>query len=95
MRSAGRCILFVAFGAPRQDQFIQANLSDLDVPIAMGVGCAFDLLAGDRRRAPLLMQEAGLEWLWRLAQEPRRLWRRYLLEDGPLVVRLAFRTMRD
>jgi N-acetylglucosaminyldiphosphoundecaprenol N-acetyl-beta-D-mannosaminyltransferase len=95
VRAAGRCILFVAFGAPRQDEFIQAHLASLDVPIAMGVGCAFDLLAGDLRRAPPWMQHAGLEWLWRLAQEPGRLWRRYLLEDGPLVLRLALAAARD
>jgi N-acetylglucosaminyldiphosphoundecaprenol N-acetyl-beta-D-mannosaminyltransferase len=95
IRAAGRCVLFVAFGAPRQDKFIQANLPVLDVPIAMGVGCAFDLLAGDLRRAPSWMRRTGLEWLWRLAQEPGRLWRRYLLEDGPLVIRLALGALRD
>ena len=95
VRAAGRCVLFVAFGAPRQDRFIRSNLATLDVPIAMGVGCAFDLLAGDVRRAPHWMRRGGLEWLWRLAQEPARLWRRYLLEDGPLVLRLAFAALRD
>jgi N-acetylglucosaminyldiphosphoundecaprenol N-acetyl-beta-D-mannosaminyltransferase len=95
IREAGRCILFVAFGAPRQDRFIRSNLSVLDIPIAMGVGCAFDLLAGELRRAPRWMQRAGLEWMWRLRQEPARLWRRYLLEDGPLVLRLAFAAVRD
>jgi N-acetylglucosaminyldiphosphoundecaprenol N-acetyl-beta-D-mannosaminyltransferase len=95
IRAAGRCILFVAFGAPRQDRFIRSNLSALDVPIAMGVGCAFDLLAGDLRRAPRWMQRAGFEWVWRLGQEPARLWRRYLFEDGPLVLRLALTALRD
>ncbi len=95
VRAAGRCILFVAFGAPRQDRFIQANLSQLDVPIAMGVGCAFDLLAGGVRRAPRWMQRTSLEWLWRLAQEPGRLSRRYLLQDGPVVIRLALAALRS
>jgi N-acetylglucosaminyldiphosphoundecaprenol N-acetyl-beta-D-mannosaminyltransferase len=94
VRDAGRCVLLVAFGAPRQDRFIRANLATLDVPIAMGVGCAFDILAGEVRRAPALIQRMGLEWLWRLAQEPRRLWRRYLLEDAPLVLALAFEAVR-
>ena len=95
VRSAGRCVLFVAFGAPRQDRFIRANLTTLDVPVAMGVGGAFDLLSGSVRRAPDWLQRVGGEWLWRLAQEPRRLWRRYLLQDGPLVVRLALQAIRD
>ena len=95
IRDAGRCILFVAFGAPRQDRFIRSNLATLDIPVAMGVGCAFDLLAGEVRRAPAWVQRIGAEWLWRLAQEPRRLWRRYLLQDGPLVLRLALEAVRD
>ena len=94
IRSAGRCVLFVAFGAPRQDRFIQAHLEELDVPIAIGVGGTFDVLAGSRRRAPAWVQDVGLEWLWRLAQEPRRLWRRYLMRDAPLLLRLGARAMR-
>jgi len=94
IRDAGRCILFVAFGAPRQDRFIQAHLADLDVPIAIGVGGTFDILAGALHRAPSWIQDAGFEWLWRLAQEPRRLWRRYLMKDAPLLLGLAARTIR-
>lgn len=95
IRAAGRCILFVAFGAPRQDRFIAAHLTELGTPVAIGVGCAFDLIVGARRRAPAWMRRAGLEWLWRLAQEPRRLAGRYLLEDLPLVLRLAAGALRD
>ncbi len=95
IRVAGRSILLVALGAPRQDRFIAANLTELDAPIAMGVGGTLDILAGAIRRAPQWMQRHGLEWLWRLMQEPRRLWRRYLLEDVPLVVRIAGAALRD
>ena len=95
VRAAGRSILLVALGAPRQDQFIAAHLAELDVPIAIGVGGTLDILAGAIRRAPRWMQRTGLEWLWRLIQEPSRLWRRYLLEDAPLVVRIARVAMRD
>lgn len=95
LRDAGRCVLLVAFGAPRQDVFIHQYLPDLDVPIAIGVGCAFDILAGRVARAPGWMQRAGLEWIWRLAQEPGRLWRRYLLEDLPLLARLVTSLFRD
>jgi len=95
IRAAGRCILFVAFGAPRQDQFIAAHLAELDAPIAIGVGCAFDLIVGTKRRAPAWMRRFGLEWTWRLMQEPRRLAKRYLLQDAPLVLRLGAEAIRD
>jgi N-acetylglucosaminyldiphosphoundecaprenol N-acetyl-beta-D-mannosaminyltransferase len=75
--------LFVALGAPRQDQWIRENLQRLHVPVSMGVGCVFDLLAGGVNRAPSWMQRSGLEWAFRLGQEPGRLWRRYLLNDLP------------
>lgn len=94
IRAAGRCVLFVAFGAPRQDRFIAAQLARLDTPIAMGVGGSFDILAGAIPRAPAWIQRSGLEWLWRLAQEPRRLSRRYLLQDLPFLARMATRALR-
>lgn len=95
IKSAGRCVLFVAFGAPRQDRFIRAHAHELDVPIAIGVGGAFDILAGTIRRAPEPLQRVGLEWAWRLAMEPGRLWRRYLVKDAPLLGVLALGAMRD
>lgn len=94
IRAAGRCILLVAFGAPRQDQFIARHLIDIDIAVGMGVGCAFDILSGGVRRAPRWMQRCGLEWAWRLAQEPRRLWRRYLIEDMPLLGTLVLDAVR-
>ncbi len=95
IRAAGAGVLFVAFGAPRQDLFIARHLSQLDVVVAMGVGCAFDILAGAIRRAPSWMRRSGLEWLWRMAMEPARLWRRYLLQDAPLLGVLAAAAVRD
>lgn len=95
IKAAGRCILFVAFGAPLQDRFIAAHLSEMDTPIAIGVGCAFDVITGGKHRAPATLRRAGLEWLWRLAQEPRRLARRYLLQDLPLILRLAADAVRS
>jgi N-acetylglucosaminyldiphosphoundecaprenol N-acetyl-beta-D-mannosaminyltransferase len=76
--------LFVALGAPQQDMWIQANRDRLDVPVCMGVGCVLDLLAGVVSRAPAWMQHSGLEWLFRLLQEPARLWRRYIVDDLPV-----------
>lgn len=88
IQAAGRCVVLVAFGAPRQDRFISENLRTLDMPIGIGVGGSLDILAGRIVRAPSWMHGMGLEWLWRLAQEPGRLWRRYLLGDIPLVAKI-------
>jgi N-acetylglucosaminyldiphosphoundecaprenol N-acetyl-beta-D-mannosaminyltransferase len=89
IRLAAPDFLFVALGAPRQDLWIHEHLSELQVPVAMGVGCVLDLLAGNVKRAPVWMQRSGLEWAFRLVQEPGRLWRRYLLNDLPLLARLT------
>jgi N-acetylglucosaminyldiphosphoundecaprenol N-acetyl-beta-D-mannosaminyltransferase len=70
-------VLFVAFGSPAQDVWIARHRDDLRPQVMMGVGGAFDFLAGERRRAPERLRRVGLEWLWRLAAEPRR-WRRQL-----------------
>lgn len=76
--AAGVDLLFVGMGVPRQEQFIDEQWSRLGVRLAIGVGGSFDVLAGLRARAPWIVQKAGLEWAFRLAQEPRRLWKRYL-----------------
>lgn len=94
IRRATPAFLFVALGAPRQDLWIQAHLGELNVPVAMGVGCALDLLAGVSRRAPMWMQASGLEWAYRLGREPRRLWRRYMLNDLPVFGRLLVSGLR-
>jgi N-acetylglucosaminyldiphosphoundecaprenol N-acetyl-beta-D-mannosaminyltransferase len=95
INAAAPGFLFVALGAPRQDEWIQAHLHELNVPVAMGVGCVFDLLAGISRRAPDWMQAAGLEWAYRLSREPRRLWRRYILNDLPVFARLLLSGLRS
>lgn len=81
-------VLFVAFGAPRQDVWIREHLAELDVPVSIGIGGTLNFLAGKIRRAPQWMQDSGLEWLYRIAQEPGRLWKRYLLEDLPIFLQL-------
>lgn len=81
VRTARPEMLFVAFGAPRQELWIRRHLDELRVPVCMGVGGSFDIIAGRLRRAPRWMRRTGLEWLFRLLQEPGRLWRRYLLGD--------------
>ena len=70
-------ILFVAYGAPQQEKWIARNLGRLGVPVAMGVGGAFDFISGHAKRAPGWMRRFGLEWLYRLCHEPWR-WRRML-----------------
>lgn len=86
-------ILFVAYGSPAQEFWIARNLARLPtVRVAMGVGGAFDFMAGKIRRAPRLMQRLGLEWLWRLLREPwrcRRIWRA-TLTFSTLVLRKKF-----
>jgi N-acetylglucosaminyldiphosphoundecaprenol N-acetyl-beta-D-mannosaminyltransferase len=89
VRAARPDFLFVALGAPQQDVWISANRDRLDVPVCMGVGCVLDLLAGKVSRAPLWMQRTGLEWLFRLLQEPGRLWKRYIVDDIPMLLRLV------
>jgi N-acetylglucosaminyldiphosphoundecaprenol N-acetyl-beta-D-mannosaminyltransferase len=82
-------ILFVAFGHPKQDLWIAANRDRLPVSVAIGVGCTFDLIAGQRRRAPAWMQRAGLEWLFRVSNEPTRLAKRYAI-DGYWLLAVLF-----
>ncbi|HXE35334.1 MAG TPA: WecB/TagA/CpsF family glycosyltransferase [Verrucomicrobiae bacterium] len=72
-------VLWVGLGAPKQERWIHEHKDRLRVPVAVGIGAAFDLLSGRRRQAPSWMREHGLEWFFRLLQEPRRLWRRYLV----------------
>jgi N-acetylglucosaminyldiphosphoundecaprenol N-acetyl-beta-D-mannosaminyltransferase len=71
-------LLFVAFGCPKQEKWMAMHFQDLVVPVTIGVGGTIDFLAGRIRRAPVWMQRTGAEWLFRLAQEPRRLLHRYL-----------------
>ncbi len=78
IREARPDLLFVAFGCPKAEKWIARNFRDLDVPVTVGVGATIDLLAGRVKRAPDWMQRAGMEWMFRLGQEPRRLWRRYV-----------------
>ncbi len=71
-------MLFVGMPSPFKETFLERHRARLDVPVLMGVGGSFDVLAGYVKRAPPWMQRAGLEWFWRLLMEPRKLWKRYL-----------------
>jgi len=75
-------ILWVGLGAPKQDYWMALHQQQLNVPVMIGVGAAFDFLSGVRAKAPQWMQRSGFEWLFRLSQEPRRLWKRYLIGNS-------------
>ena len=83
-------ILFVGLGAPKQENWIYANYQQLNVPISIGIGVSFELVAGMVQRAPVLMQKSGLEWLFRLIVEPKRLWQRYIV-GNPLFIWLVLK----
>lgn len=74
-------ILFVAIPSPRKEEFLARHQARMRVPFAMGVGGTFDVAAGHVRRAPVWMQRSGLEWFYRFLQEPRRMFRRYFVDD--------------
>ena len=73
-------LLFVGFGCPKQEKWIKMHYQTLGVPVCVGVGGTIDFLAGHRRRAPMWMRKAGVEWIYRMAQEPRRLFKRYFTD---------------
>jgi N-acetylglucosaminyldiphosphoundecaprenol N-acetyl-beta-D-mannosaminyltransferase len=70
-------VLWLGLSTPKQELWMASHLGRVEVPVMIGVGAAFDFLAGTKRRAPVWMQRNGLEWLFRLGAEPGRLWRRY------------------
>lgn len=74
-------MLFVAMSSPRKEYFLARHGAAMDVPFVMGVGGSIDVIAGITRRAPVVLQHLGLEWLYRLIQEPRRLFKRYLVTN--------------
>lgn len=95
IRASGADCLIVGMGSPRQELFLERYFNDLGVTLAMGVGGSFDVLAGRFKRAPQWMQRAGLEWLARLAQDPRRLFRRYLTSNSRLLGLLLLAKLRQ
>jgi N-acetylglucosaminyldiphosphoundecaprenol N-acetyl-beta-D-mannosaminyltransferase len=82
-------VVWVGIGVPKQEKFMAALRDRLDAPVLVGVGAAFDFHAGLIPQAPSWMQSAGLEWLFRLSKEPRRLWKRYLTYNPRFVLGFA------
>jgi len=87
-------IVWVGLGTPKQERWMYEHGAFLHVPVLVGVGAAFDVLSGRRRQAPRWMREHGLECLFRLLQEPRRLWRRYLIYGAQFIAYLALEFFR-
>ena len=85
IRESGAKLLIVAMGVPRQEQFLQDHWEDLNVQLAIGVGGSFDVIAGRTKRAPQWMQTVGLEWFFRMSQEPRRLAKRYFITNSQFI----------
>jgi N-acetylglucosaminyldiphosphoundecaprenol N-acetyl-beta-D-mannosaminyltransferase len=81
-------VVWVGLSTPKQEQWMATHVGRLTAPVLIGVGAAFDFHAGLKKQAPCWMQRRGLEWLFRLMTEPRRLWRRYLI-NNPLFVMLV------
>jgi N-acetylglucosaminyldiphosphoundecaprenol N-acetyl-beta-D-mannosaminyltransferase len=89
IKSSRADILFVAISSPKKEIFLGKWLNFINVPVCHGVGGSFDVLAGVTKRSPLWMQKSGLEWFYRLVQEPRRMWKRYLVTNS-IFVKLSF-----
>lgn len=91
IKEVGATIVWVGLGMPKQELWMQRVSGRLPGVALVGVGAAFDFIAGKVKRAPLWMQRSGLEWVFRLAQEPRRMWRRYLWNNPAYLLVVARR----
>lgn len=79
MKKSKADILFVGFSSPQKEYWLDENIDKLGIPFCMGVGGSFDVIVGKTKRAPRWMQKSGLEWFYRFIQEPKRMWKRYLV----------------
>jgi N-acetylglucosaminyldiphosphoundecaprenol N-acetyl-beta-D-mannosaminyltransferase len=94
VNGSGAQVVWVGLGSPKQDLWMARNRARLTAPLLVGVGAAFDFFTGRQKQAPTWMQASGLEWLFRLASEPRRLWRRYLIGNPRFTAALALQLTR-
>ncbi len=98
IKESGAKLLFVAITSPKKENFINQWQDQLGVDFVMGVGGTFDVVAGKVKRAPKWMQETGLEWFYRIIQEPRRMWKRYLVTNSRflwLLIKAKFTINRE
>jgi len=97
INSQGVDILFIGLGAPKQEEWMFRNKENIN-SVMIGVGAAFDFISGNKKKSPKFMQKYGLEWLFRLIQEPRRLFWRYFMHNSRFIFLVAaqlFRKKRD
>jgi len=87
-------LVWIGLSTPKQERWMDAHVGRVDAPAMLGVGAAFDIHAGNLRQAPPWMQRSGLEWLYRLYREPRRLWRRYLRNNPAFLMAILRRRPR-
>ncbi len=95
INASGADIVWVGLGTPKQERWMGEHRPLLTAPVLIGVGAAFDFHAGLKRQAPRFIQRSGFEWLFRLATEPRRLWRRYATGNPRFMVRIAGQLLRQ
>lgn len=99
INKAAPSVLWVGIGCPKQELWMRNHREKLNIPVMLGVGAAFDFIAGTKPQAPRWISDNGFEWLFRLTTEPKRLWRRYLI-NYPLfvyyvLVELAFKSVKS
>ena len=94
INASGADLVWVGLSTPKQERWMASHVGRLRAPVLIGVGAAFDFLSGAKRQAPRWMQRSGLEWCFRLASEPRRLWRRYLVNNPVFVWNVLLQAMR-
>ncbi len=95
LAASGADIVWVGLGAPRQEVWMSAHKGRVGAPVLVGVGAAFDFLSGRKPQAPRWVQRSGLEWLFRLGSEPRRLWKRYVLGYPRFVVLAVMQWLQE
>ncbi|WP_411028166.1 sugar transferase [Shimia sp. FJ5] len=95
INASGADIVLVAMGVPRQELWIDAHRQLIDAPLVLGVGALFDFLAGNVRRAPHWLRKRRMEWVWRLAMEPRRMAKRYLVGNATFLMRASVHAARQ
>jgi len=95
INAAAPDVVWVGLSTPKQELWMQHFRNRLRAPVLVGVGAAFDFISGRVRQAPRWLREAGLEWLWRLVHEPRRLWRRTVLMGPRFVVRSVAQVLKE
>jgi N-acetylglucosaminyldiphosphoundecaprenol N-acetyl-beta-D-mannosaminyltransferase len=94
INASGATLVWVGLSTPKQERWMAELRPHLEAPVLLGVGAAFDFHAGRMKQAPPWMQNSGLEWLYRLSREPRRLWRRYLTNNPRFMIAIVRRRPR-